>query len=168
MMRSLGLFLAAALLAGLAIVNSATGASAQGALTLFAVLNGASECDGANPPLCRQGDLNAYGAATILLVPGTTPRVCFGIVVDNLTENITAAHIHRGGTAVNGDIVITLSPSGAAAPGDPRGWGGCASGADVTAAEINQIRANPAGFYVNVHTAPPTGFPGGAIRGQLF
>ena len=27
------------------------------------------------------------------------------------------------------------------------------------------ILANPAGFYVNLHTAD---FPGGAVRGQLF
>jgi hypothetical protein len=37
----------------------------------------------------------------------------------------------------------------------------------VTAAKINQIKANPSNFYVNVHsTAPP--FTGGAVRGQLF
>jgi hypothetical protein len=55
------------------------------------------------------------------------------------------------------------------APGDPRGWGGCAGAAQgVTATNINQIKANPQNFYVNVHTAAPNGFPAGAIRGQLF
>jgi hypothetical protein len=168
MLRSLGLFAASTLVAGLAIFHSVSNASASGAVTFFVVLNGASECNSATPPLCHQGDLDAYGAATILLVPGATPTVCFGIVTHNLAENITAAHIHAGGTGTNGVIRVTLSPSGAAAPGNPRGWGGCSSGADVSAAEINAIKANPQNFYVNVHTGGVGGFPGGAIRGQLF
>ncbi len=39
---------------------------------------------------------------------------------------------------------------------------GCVSGVDP--ALIGEIIANPAGYYVNVHTTP---FPGGAVRGQL-
>ena len=168
MLRSLTLFLAAAVIAGLAMFGSTKDASASGAFTFFAVLNGQSECTGM-PPSCHKGDLDAFGAATILLVPGATPKVCYGIVTDNLAENITAAHIHTGATGVAGPIVVTLSPAGAMAPGDPRGWGGCAgAGQGVSATVINQIKANPQAFYVNVHTAAPNGFPAGAIRGQLF
>ena len=35
----------------------------------------------------------------------------------------------------------------------------------LTAAQANAIKANPGGFYVNVHNGA---FPNGAIRGQLF
>jgi hypothetical protein len=40
---------------------------------------------------------------------------------------------------------------------------GCMGG--IAAALISQIRMNPTGFYINVHTSQ---FPNGAIRGQLF
>jgi len=35
----------------------------------------------------------------------------------------------------------------------------------VDPALIKQIRDEPKGFYLNIHTAE---FPGGAVRGQLF
>src|SRR5688572_1337909 len=82
MLRALGLFAASTLIAGLAIFTSAKEASATGAVTFFAVLNGLNECDGESPPQCHQGDLNGYGAATILLIPAPVPTVCFGIVVN--------------------------------------------------------------------------------------
>jgi hypothetical protein len=166
-MRSLSPLLTSAMIATLVFSGSNLPASATGTLTLFAVLNGQNECTG-NPPTCHQGDLNGFGAATILLVQGATPKVCFGIVVNGLS-NVTAAHIHSGASGVTGGIVIPLNPTSTIS-GAPNGWGGCSSGADVTLEEINAIRANPQNFYVNVHTqgAPPTGFPAGAIRGQLF
>jgi hypothetical protein len=161
-MRARLFVIALAAFASLTIFGS-TSASAQGT-PLFAVLLGGNECNGASPPLCRQGDLNGYGAATIILVPGATPKVCFGIVVDNLPA-VNFAHIHTGQAGVNGDVFIGLSPP-TSASGDPRAWSGCVT-EGVTAAKINQIKANPSNFYVNVHsTAPP--FTGGAVRGQLF
>ena len=165
MLRSLGLFAASMLIAALAVFTSTKGASASGAVTFFAVLNGQSECNGATPPLCHQGDLDGYGAATILLVVAPTPTVCFGIVTDNLAQNISGAHIHLGATGTNGGIKVDLTPS--AGNGDPRGWGACTT-AGVTAQLLNQIKANPQNYYVNVHTNGAGGFPSGAIRGQLF
>jgi hypothetical protein len=158
-MRARVLALALATIVALTIFGS-TGASAQG-VPLFAVLNGGNECDGANPPLCRQGDLDAYGSAT-LIFPNTDPtRVCFGIVADNLA-GATAAHIHRGVAGINGGIVVTLVPPNAPAGGNPGASSGCVvAGAALLAA----IRANPSLFYINVHNAA---FPDGAIRGQLF
>jgi hypothetical protein len=164
-MRSLGLIAASTLIAVLASFAPTKEASASGAITFFVVLNGANECNGANPPLCKQGDPDAYGAATILLVTAPTPQVCFGIVVDNLTQNINAAHIHSGASGVNGAIRVDLSPT--AGIGDPRAWSGCVT-AGVTAPLLNQIKANPQNYYVNVHTNGAGGFPAGAIRGQLF
>jgi hypothetical protein len=124
-----------------------------------------NECNGAavpNPLVCRVGDADGYGSATILF-PSTT-QVCFGIAVDNV-GNVTAAHIHTGAAGVNGGIVVGLSPPPGV--GNPRAWAGCVPAA---AATISAIKANPTAFYVNVHTtgAPAPAFPNGAIRGQLF
>ena len=151
------LICAAAVMVGALFVSA--GSYAQG-VPLFAVMNGGNECNGAAPPLCRQGDLDAYGSATIIFP--TTTSLCFAIVADNLA-GATAAHIHRGVSGVNGGIVVTLSPPVAPAAGDPGASSGCVNG--VASAIIAAIRANPTLFYVNVHNGA---FINGAIRGQLF
>ncbi|HET7679059.1 MAG TPA: CHRD domain-containing protein [Xanthobacteraceae bacterium] len=159
-MRARVLAIALAAIAGLAIFGS-TGAFAQG-VPLFAVLNGGNECNGASPPLCRQGDLNAYGSATIIFP--TSTQICWGIVVHGAT-GVNAAHIHTGVTGVNGPIRIFLSPPSAPGGGSPGAAAGCRA---VAAADSAAIKANPSGFYVNVHTTAGGGFPNGAVRGQLF
>ena len=143
---------------GFVALFASSGAFAQGA-PLFAVLNGGNECNGASPPLCRQGDLDAFGSATIILVSPNV--VCFGIVVDNLA-GATAAHIHSGVSEVNGGIVVPLTPPAAPAAGNPGASSGCIA---VAVATIAAIRADPTRFYVNVHNGA---FINGAIRGQLF
>jgi hypothetical protein len=70
----------------------------------------------------------------------------------------TAGHIHRGAPGVAGPIVIGFEPLGFI--------NGVASGA-VTVTDqalLDEIRANPGNFYVNIHNAE---FPGGAVRAQL-
>src|SRR5690348_13955619 len=91
--RLFALVLAA--LASLAIFGS-TGAQAQGT-PLFAVLLGGNECNGASPPLCRQGDLNAYGSVSIIFP--TTTTACAAVTVTGGTT-ITGAHIHPGQAGV--------------------------------------------------------------------
>ena len=137
------MLLASALLASLTIFSS-TGASAQGA-PLFAVLNGGNECT--NPgPVCRKGDLKAYGSATFIFP--TTTSICFGVVVDNMGP-ANAMHIHRGPSGVVGGIVITLAPLPIPPVGsNPGTSSGCVNG--VAAALIAQIKADPTDFYVNV------------------
>jgi hypothetical protein len=155
-MRARLLALALATIAGLTIF-AATGASAQGT-QLFAVLNGGSEC---NPTgTCRTGDLDAeaFGSATVILIPGTTPRLCWAILVTGIGTP-TLAHIHTGTAGIKGAIKITLTPPAA---GNPGSSSGCLV---TTAAVINQIKGNPTGFYINVHNME---FPDGAVRGQLF
>jgi CHRD domain len=152
------LICAAAVMVGALFVS--TGAFAQG-VPLFAVMNGGNECNGAAPPLCRQGDLDAFGSATIIFP--TTTSLCFGIVVDNLAAPITGAHIHRGVSGVNGGIVVALTAPSAPAGGNPGASSGCVAG--LSSALVAAIRANPSLFYVNVHDGA---FPNGAIRGQLF
>jgi hypothetical protein len=151
------LLLVSAMLAGLTIFGS-TGASAQG-VPLFAVLNGGNECNGAAPPLCRAGDLDAFGSATLIFPTAT--QVCFAILVDNLA-GATLAHIHSAVTGINGPIVVTLTPPSAPSGGNPGASAGCVNAA---AATITAIKATPTNFYINVHN---TQFGGGAVRGQLF
>jgi hypothetical protein len=155
------LLLAAATLAFFSSFNS-TQASAQ-ATPLFAVLNGGNECDTTAPlsPICRKGDPDGVGSATILFP--TTTSLCFGLTVDNLA-GATAAHIHRGVSGVNGGIVVTLAPPPSPpAAGNPGASSGCVSA--LASALVAEIRRNPTAFYINVHNGT---FPDGAVRGQLF
>lgn len=121
------------------------------AASFFAVLEGGSE-------LANSGDADAYGTATIM-IPATAGQICFAILVRN-TDMPTAAHIHSGGVAASGGIVISLVKPNA---GNPGASSGCLTGQNQT--QISAIRANPSKFYVNVHT---TAKPNGALRGQLF
>jgi hypothetical protein len=111
-------------------------------------LTGAAESPG-------PGDPNGTGSATIRLQAGEG-RVCFQLSVANVALPATGAHIHSGAAGIAGPIVVALTPPNA---------GGTASGC-VTAdrALVSAILANPAGYYVNVHTSE---FPAGAVRGQL-
>ena len=81
-------------------------------------------------------------------------QVCYTLGVGSLA-NPTMAHIHRGDAQTAGPVVVPLANpaqniSETCAP--------------VAPALINEILANPASFYVNVHT---TQYPKGAIRAQL-
>jgi hypothetical protein len=126
------------------VFGIAAAVSAQ--TTLTTTLRGAEEVP---PP----GDPDASGFATVT-IQGTT--ITYSILVNGITTP-TVAHIHRGAFGVPGPVVVDLNPSFGA---------GCTSGTvmSVDPSLINEILANPAGFYVNVHS---TEFPGGAVRGQL-
>jgi hypothetical protein len=82
-------------------------------------------------------------------------KLCYDIGVGSL-DKITVMHIHSGAAQVAGPPVITL-----ATPDGTHGEGCIA----VDRALLGQIIANPAGYYVNVHT---TTHPTGAIRSQLM
>ena len=143
---------------------SSTTVYAQGS-PLFALLNGGNECitTAASGQVCRKGDLDAYGTATLIFP--TTTQVCFGLVFHNLA-GATAAHIHFGPSAVNPLNHAVLIPLfNARSPGIPGAPGSRAGCVNTTAANVSNIRANPPGFHVHVHNDE---YPDGAIRGQLF
>ena len=131
----------------LVVLAIAPAAFAQ--LTFLANLSGANEVPPADPD----------GTGTALItITGTT--ITYSITVNNITAPI-AQHIHQGAAGVNGPIVVGL----------PGVWTGSGTGpwtlngaTTTTSAQAAAIIANPAGFYVNVHT---NDFPGGAVRGQL-
>jgi CHRD domain-containing protein len=107
------------------------------------------EAEGATP-----GDPVATGTATVRLRAGQG-QVCYQLAASNL-PTAAAAHIHRGSAGASGPVVIPLNTPNAAGTAS-----GCATAARAL---VGAILADPASYYVNVHTAA---FPNGAIRGQL-
>jgi hypothetical protein len=111
---------------------------------LVTQLTGAAEVPG-------PGDPDGSGEATIT-VDLATSEVCWSLSVSQINPAI-AAHIHIGSATVAGPVVAPLTPP------DPT-----SSGCQIDAALAAAIVADPANYYVNVHTAD---YPAGAIRGQL-
>jgi uncharacterized protein (TIGR03437 family) len=105
---------------------------------------------------------------------GTIPAglVDFDINVRGYHANttFTGLHVHRGDSATNGSVVIPTDLNATTGKVDsPTGSGNIMrfvyvnSGAALTA--LNDLVANPNGFYVNVHTAVNSG---GSQRSQLM
>lgn len=93
------------------------------------------------------------GTATVK-VDEAKKQVCWDLSVKGL-KDVTAAHIHKGAAGMNGPPVVPFTK-----PSDTGGKG-CATAKDDVAKDLV---ANPANYYVNVHTKAE---PAGAIRGQL-
>lgn len=123
------------------------------------------------PPVTN-ADAGASGTAVITITPVrdsagtiTSGTINFNVTMTGFPANSTAimAHIHgpnatptsTAGIFVNTNISSISMPSGT---------GSFNVSPSITVDEINQILANPAGFYFNVHTSLN---PGGAIRAQL-
>ena len=121
-------------------INEATGPR------FHANLTGANEVPPADP--------NGTGTAAVN-VASALNTLCTDLEVRDIGA-VTAAHIHRGAAGVNGPPVITLDVP------DDNDSDDCDEVPDTL---LDEIRSNPGGFYVNVHTAD---YPNGAIRGQLM
>jgi hypothetical protein len=98
---------------------------------------------------------NAKGTA-VVRIRKDAGMVCYRLHAESITLPATAAHIHRGAAGVNGPVVVPFQAPAANGNSD-----GCVA---TAAALIDEILANPANFYVNVHT---TEHPAGAMRAQL-
>ncbi|HUQ91173.1 MAG TPA: CHRD domain-containing protein [Bryobacteraceae bacterium] len=123
-------------------------------------------------------DINASGSA---VMRAHVVRNAAGEVVSGTVDFIvsytfpgemefTGLHIHRGDATVNGPVMINTGLGGAVTIKDPTGRGVINRSAQVRptdTAAVSTLRdmiANPAGFYVNLHS---TVNPGGVIRAQL-
>jgi len=141
-----GLAAAAFIVPGVASGNGQLGSAAIGPVKEFSArLSGSAEVPPADP--------DGSGVADIT-IDTTTNEICWSVTVSGIAPAILA-HIHEGVVGTNGPVRVNLFP-----PLPNPTSTGCVT--DATYAPL--IAANPAGFYVNVHTAD---FPGGAIRGQL-
>ena len=95
------------------------------------------------------------GTAMVTLDP-ETGEACWELTAEGIGA-VVQSHIHVGAAGVSGDVAVPLDVAGFDGTSE-----GCVS--DQDAAVLQAIIDDPAGYYVNLHTAD---FPGGAIRGQL-
>src|SRR5262245_2940894 len=112
-----------------------------------AIINYTVALSGANEVPAGAGDPDGTGTA-FLTFDSVANSVSWNIVVNNI-DTVILDHIHSAPAGVNGPVVID--------------FGGVLSGS-VVDPDVAAVLANPAGFYVNVHTNV---FTGGAIRGQV-
>jgi len=87
------------------------------------------------------------------------------LTVNNIAM-ATGAHIYKGVAGTNGPVVANLGAPGDGNSADCLTQGEVGPGTTPkfpTAEPVQDILANPANYYVNVHNAE---FPTGAIRGQ--
>ena len=120
-------------------------AAAAETVVLTANLSGANEVGGGAP----NGN-----CAFRVEINTETGDFCYTLYGEKISAP-TMAHVHTGAAGVNGGPVITMDVTG-------KGSDMCIA---VEPEKLKPIVANPAGFYVNIHTAD---FPGGAVRGQLM
>ena len=133
-------------LAGASASHAAAAKPAHAGKPLVATLDGKAEVPG-------PGDANGNGEFSGWF-DAAKGQVCYTLGVGSLA-NPTMAHIHRGDAQTAGPVVVPL-----ANPAQNISE----TCTQVAPALINEILANPASFYVNVHT---TQYPKGAIRAQL-
>ncbi|MDQ4096440.1 MAG: CHRD domain-containing protein [Actinomycetota bacterium] len=133
----------------LAVVAAGLAASAAPAMAqptvLFTRLSGAAVPGG--------GDPNGSGFG-LVLVDDETNQVCAAVIVLGV-DGLHGAHVHYGSEGEVGGHAVDLA--------DPV-HGFSYSCHTASEAVVDQLIANPAGFYLNVHSHE---FPGGAVRGQL-
>jgi hypothetical protein len=151
MYRNSKLTLALLALAVVALTIPALSLAGKNTVEVAAKLKGQNEVPG-------PGDNNGKGNADIQLNAKKT-TVCFALGISKL-DTVTAAHIHKGGPDVAGDIKVPLFEE-KSLPGDGD-FEGCTKG--VKKKLVKKIGKSPEKYYVNVHTVD---FPAGAIRGQL-
>jgi hypothetical protein len=126
-------------------------------------LLGANEVPNSTPGTETQ-DPDGFGTASVTFDLSTSglEDVCWDLNYGNLTETPIFAHIHGpAAPGVNGIVVIAFTPFSALGPTSATG---CRLLAPSEVVDATKIVADPANYYVNVHTSD---FPGGAIRGQL-
>ncbi len=142
---------ATGLLAGAALMAGTTSAMAS-----TAAVNLTASGSGANEVPAGSGEEGASVTGSFQLTPAGA--LTYTVSVSGNGEDVSAGHIHRGATGVNGDVVVPLDTAAINA--------GTSATMQIEAALAAEIIANPGGFYLNIHSAsfaPPSG----VARAQL-
>lgn len=113
-----------------------------------------SSLSGANE-VPDEGDPDGSGTVHLRLNPGQG-EICYSMMTLNV-EDVFAGHIHSGAAGVNGAVVVNLGL-------DASYDGSAEACVEASRALISRIIRNPSDYYINVHS---TGWPSGAVRGQL-
>jgi hypothetical protein len=133
------------LAAGSSLHRGGTPVAEAAVVTIDVTAVGAQE----NPPVVGEG--YAIGRFTF---DDASRVLTYAVTVNGLSSGlVTAAHIHRGATGVNGPIVYTLSATG---------FTQIAGSITLTPADVDDLRGGR--FYLNVHSVAN---PGGFARGQI-
>ena len=125
-------------------------APAAATLNLEAQMSGKDEVPG-------PGVTDGVGVAQVRIAGD---ELCYELNV-TMGETPTKAHIHTGAAGAAGPVAVNLNP--VFTKGES-GFEASESCITPDAALVASISQNPAGYYVNVHSAE---HPDGAMRGQL-
>lgn len=168
MRRNSGLIASLAALVLLMLASSFTPVRAQTTQTLMANVLGSPLAE--TPPITN---LNASGGFNIVIEVTrdgagniTAGKISF-IAQYNFPGSVefTGFHIHEGATGVAGPVRFDTGITGTTSVTDADGVGFLSRDAVmVDPVVLGRLLANPAGFYVNLHTRAN---PGGALRGQF-
>jgi hypothetical protein len=137
------------------VLGPMTSAHERTSTTFVTALSAENEVPG-----CPAGVEGGAGGKAVVRIDQETGEITYRVVARRLPGTITGspgAHIHVGAAGVMGPVVEPLQLTG-------RERGLVATGTATNPALAAAIVANPANYYVNVHT---TACPAGAIRGQL-
>ena len=108
-----------------------------------------------NNEVCDGDTCGGDGAGQATLdINADREEICFEVSLEGI-EGVNASHIHEGEEGESGDPVIDITGL------DDEGGEGCVEADEDT---IEDILADPEGYYLNVHTEE---LPDGAGRGQL-
>ena len=118
-------------------------------------------------PGCPAGEESGASGVAIIQINEVTGEISYRVVATNLPGTIAdsvGAHIHVGAAGDPGGVVQGLELTGLES--------GLVAAGTVTNAQLlaAAILADPANYYVNVHTTAPDlgdACPAGAVRGQL-
>jgi hypothetical protein len=132
----------------LALLGLAAGAAQAQKVALGAQLEGSSVRPG--PAERRAGG----GGANFLAIPSSN-QLCYTVRAVVGSPPIEA-HLHKAGAGANGPTILWLKAGTEV--------GQRANCVDVPPELLKDLLANPAGYYVDVHTYD---FPNGAVRGQI-
>jgi hypothetical protein len=152
-MRTLHITLTASLVA-LALAAVAY-AQEQAPTTFVVALSAENEVPG-----CPQGVESGARGTAVVQIDEETGEITYRVIAANLPGTIAGgpgAHIHVGRAGDTGPVVEPLQLTGNES-------GLVAAGTATNPALAAAILADPANYYINVHT---TVCPDGAIRGQL-